>query len=187
MPAKDEYAIVLDFLPHGKPTQRKAEPLAQVIGEKYFNLLEVVIKEGVVLKPKDKIYIGEGKREEVKYIKGKIKYDELTGFAKRSLEEVLPKLIEVNEKRLVNFFNNALPITTRLHSLELLPGIGKKHLWRVIRERKKKPFESFEDLKKRVEMLPDPRKMIFKRILDELQEKDRHRIFVGVDFFNRKL
>ena len=51
--------------------------LAQVIGEKYFNLLEVVIKEGVALKPKDKIYIGEGKREEVKYIKGKIKYDEL--------------------------------------------------------------------------------------------------------------
>jgi len=50
---KDDYLIVLDFLPYGKPGDRRAEPIAQGIGEQYFNLLEVVIKEGIHLKPKD--------------------------------------------------------------------------------------------------------------------------------------
>ena len=47
---KDDYVIVLDFLPHGKPTDRKAEPIIQAIGEKFLNLVGVIIKEGVVLK-----------------------------------------------------------------------------------------------------------------------------------------
>ena len=179
---KDEYAIVLDFLPRGKPTDRKAEPLAQVLGEDYFNLLEVVIKEGIFLKPKERIYIGPDKREKVKYIRGKIRYNQLTSLAKDTLNEVLEELVSKKEKQLVNFFNIAGPISTRLHSLEILPGIGKKHLWKIIEERKKKPFESFEDLKKRVEMMPNPKKVIIKRILEELEGKDRYRLIVGAPF-----
>jgi len=180
MIAKDEYIIVLDFLPHGKPTDRRAEPTAQGIGDKYLNLLEVVIKPGINVKLGDRLYIGEGKREKVKYIRGRIRYDQLTSYAKSNLEEVLQELVKKEEKRFVNVFNKAGPITTRMHSLELLPGIGKKHLWAIIEERKKKPFESFDDLQKRIEMLPDPRKMVIKRILEELQGKDRHRLFVSV-------
>ena len=45
MVAKDSYVIVLDFLPHGRPGDRRAEPIAQAIGEKFFNLLEIVIKD----------------------------------------------------------------------------------------------------------------------------------------------
>ena len=82
------------------------------------------------------------------------------------------------KKRFADFFNRATHITTRLHQLELLPGVGKRHLWAIIEERKAKPFESFEDLKKRVPLLPDPKKMIIKRILDELEDKDKHRMFV---------
>ncbi len=51
-------------------------------------------------------------------------------------------------------------------------------MWAIIGERKKKKFESFEDLKKRVDMLPDPKRMIKRRIIDELKETDRHRLFV---------
>ncbi len=177
---RDEYAIVLDFLPRGKAIDKRPEPLAQVIGDKFFNLLEIVIKEGIFVKPKERVYIGPDKRDKVKYIRGKIRYDQLTSISKDILIEVLEELIEKNEKRLINFFNYARPISTRLHSLELLPGIGKKHLWKIIQERKKKPFENFSDLKKRVEMIPDPKKTILKRILEELQEKDRYRLFVGV-------
>jgi putative nucleotide binding protein len=52
-------------------------------------------------------------------------------------------------------------------------------LWEIISARKKKPFESFEDLQNRVSMLPDPRKMIVKRIIKELEGADRHRLFVA--------
>ena len=176
---KDDYLIVLDFLPYGKPGDRKAEPIAQGIGDKYFNLLEVVVKEGLQLKPKDRVYIGPEKREEVKYIKGRIRYEDLTTLAKENLKEVLNEIVERDEKRFVDFFNKAGPITTRLHSLELLPGIGKKHMWEIIQERKKKLFESFEELQKRIPMLPNPKRIIVERILEELQNKDRHRLFVA--------
>lgn len=178
MKMKDEYLIILDFFPHGKPGDRKAEPIAQGIGENYFSLLEVAIKEGIVVKPKDKIYIGSEKRDEVKYIKGRISFDELTTFAKNLLKEIIEEIVEKNEKKFTEFFNKAGPITTRLHSLELLPGIGKKHMWEIIQERKKKYFDNFENLQKRISMLPNPKKMIVKRIMDELQSKDRHRLFV---------
>jgi putative nucleotide binding protein len=179
MVAKDDYVIVLDFLPHGRSGDRKAEPLAQAIGEKFFNLLEIIIKDGVAIKPKDKLYIGGDKREEVKYIRSRIDYSQLTNFSKAELESTIKDLINSDEKKFVDFFNRAGPLTTRLHSLELLPGIGKRHMWEIINERKKKPFENFTDLKQRVSMLPDPNKMIIKRILDELQSKDRHRLFVA--------
>lgn len=179
MPAKDEYIIVLDFLPSGKPSDRRAEPLVQGLGERFFNLLEVVVKENVKVKPKDRLYIGEGKREEVKYIKGRTTYSELTSYAKTVLEETVNEIVTKEEKRFVDFFNRAGALTTRFHSLELLQGIGKRHLWNIIEERKKKPFESFKDLQERVEMLADPKKMIVRRIIDELEGKDRHRLFVG--------
>lgn len=178
MPMKDEYLIILDFFPHGKPGDKRAEPLVQGIGESFFNLLEVVIKEGKVVKPFDRVYIGEEKREEVKYIRGRIKYHELTSYARGILEKVIEDVIEKNEKRFVEFFNKAGPLTTRLHSLELLPGIGKKHMWEIIRERKERPFTSFADLQKRISMLPNPKRMIVKRIIEELQSKDRHKLFI---------
>ena len=64
--------------------------------------------------------------------------------------------------------------------MELLPGVGKKHMWQIIEERKDKPFESFADLKKRVKLLPDPEKSILRRILLELDGKEKHRLFVDV-------
>ena len=176
---KDDYVIVLDFLPHGKPGDRKVEAIAQALGEKFFNLLEIVIRDDVVVKPKDRIYTGEDKRDQVQYIRGRIGYSELTNYAKNEVESIIQELVNKDEKRFVNFFNLAGPITTRLHSLELLPGIGKKHMWDIINQRKTKQFENFEDLQKRVEMLPDPKKTVIKRIMDELEGKDRYRLFVA--------
>ncbi len=179
MIAKDDYIIVLDFLAHGKANDRRAEPLVQGVGNKYFNLLEVVVKDGITVKPKDKLYVGDDKREEVKYIRGRINYDELTSFSKSSIEEVLNEIVTTEEKRFADFFNKTGPVTTRLHTLELLPGIGKKHMWQIITERKKKPFESFKEIQNRVQMLPDPKRMVIRRIIDELEGKDRYRLFVA--------
>jgi len=180
---KDEYAIVLDFLARGKPGDRKAEPVAQILGEKFLSLLEIVIKPNMIVKPRDRIYIGEQAREQVEYIRGRISYTDLTSYAKTELEGVLSDLVTKDEKRFVEFFNKAGSITTRLHSLELLPGIGKKHMWDVINARKKKPFESFADLQQRVEMLPDPKRILIRRMIDEFEEKDRYRLLVGSGLF----
>ena len=47
-----------------------------------------------------------------------------------------------------------------MHQLELLPGLGKKHMWEIIELRRDKEFESFADLKARVKLMPDPENAI---------------------------
>ena len=102
----------------------------------------------------------------------------LTSTARSELQFVIQKLVEANEPRFVQFFNKSQPLTTRMHQLELLPGLGKKHMWEILNERKIKDFESFSDIKKRVKLMPDPEKAIIKRIVQELEGTEKHRIFV---------
>ena len=177
----EEYAYVLDYLPEGyldlNSGRRTGKPVAQVLGEKAFTLLEVTPKVDLMLY--ERVFVGKGNRDKILLINKKISYNDLTDTAKAELPYVVEEIIKNNEERFVQFFNVAPPITNRLHSLELLPGIGKKHMWEIIEERQREPFKSFEDLRKRVKGLPDPVKMIAKRIVDELQDKDRYKLFVG--------
>jgi putative nucleotide binding protein len=58
----------------------------------------------------------------------------------------------------------------------LIPGIGKKYMWQVINEREKRVFESFDDLQRRTE-LPNPVKLVTKRVLEELEGDSKYRLF----------
>ena len=181
---KEEIAIVLDFLPNGypfddRPTYVKSA-IAQAIGKEKFVLLELVPKKEVHLQPHEEVYIGEGKRDKIHHIVGKLVLNKLTKTAQAELEHVIKDIINKNEKKFVDFFNNAQPLSTRMHQLELLPGLGKKHMWQVIESRKEKPFESFKDLKERVKLMPDPEKVVVRRILQELEGAEKHKLFVDV-------
>ena len=179
----EEHAYVLDFLPHGRPGIRptgragyRAGALVQLLGEEFFTLLEALVKEGVVLKPHNRVYVGKQAREEITYIIGRITHDELTAAAKMELPAVISKIVHNREREFVDFFNTAHAMTPRMHALELIPGIGKKYMWQVIDERERKPFENFEDLQNRTE-IPDPVKLITKRILEELAGESKYRLF----------
>jgi len=181
MQAREETAIVLDFLPHGypfdtRPLHRKT-PIAQAMGKLNFTILELIPKKGINLQPNEEIYIGEGKREKIHHVVGKIPLSKLTVTAKGELEFIVKKLVKTQEQKFIDFFNKAGPISTRRHQLELLPGIGKKHMWEILEKRDEKPFENFEDLKGRVKLIPDPEKAVIKRILMEINEEDKHKIF----------
>ncbi|MEM4336480.1 MAG: DUF655 domain-containing protein [Candidatus Woesearchaeota archaeon] len=179
---KEEYAIVLDFLPNGYPMDPrpmfKKIPIAQAIGKEHFSLLELAPKKDVFLQPHEEVYIGEGKRDKIHHIIGKINSKKLTATAMEELKHFVEEAVKKNEKKFVDFFNNARPLTTRMHQIELLPGFGKKHMWEILKAREEKPFESFDDLKNRVKLIPDPKTAIIKRILQELSGEEKHCIFV---------
>jgi putative nucleotide binding protein len=178
----EDRGIVLDFLPQGKADDPRPihlrEQLAQVLGDTFFTLLEVVPKEGVTLVPHERVAIGKEQRDKVDRVKHRVSYTELSAAAKAELPSAVEKLISENPDRFLDFFNKAPPITTRFHQLELLPGIGKKLMWAIIEERKKGPFKSFQDLEKRVKGLSDAKKMIAKRVAMELEGVDKYRAFV---------
>lgn len=181
--AKEENAIVLDFLPNGYSDDKRPfhlkEPIIQAMGKDHFTLLELVPAEGVKLAPHEEIYIGEGKREQVSYIKAALFFDRLTQTAKSVLNDVVRNLVEKNEEKYVEFFNNAGPISLRAHQMELLPGVGKRHAKDLLAEREKDPFTSFQNIKQRVPAV-EPAKQIIGRIMEELEGKDRFRLFVRV-------
>lgn len=177
---REEYAIVLDYLPEGVTSlpSYKRYPVAQTIGCDFFVLLEVTPKEGVQFKVREKVYVGRGERDKVRTIKRRIRYEELTSTAKSELPEVVEEIVAENEKKYVNFFNNARAISLKHHQLELLPKIGKKQLMKILEEREKRPFESFVDIDERVKGLPNSKKLIAERILEEIEGGVEHRLFV---------
>lgn len=173
---REEYAWVLDFLPYGYPSDSRPayqkQPLAQGIGETHFTLLEMVPKDNMEPELYSRVYIGEGEREVIDHVKRRINYEELTHGAKLELPYVIEEIVKSNEDRFVEFFNEAQPLTTRLHMLELLPGIGKKLMWAIIDARKQGEFESFEDLCDRVKGVHNPPKLIAGRIEEELKKEN---------------
>jgi len=175
----EEYAYVLDFLPHGRPGARpsyRAGALVQVVGEEFFTLLEALVKEGIMVKPYERVYVGKDPRDKITYILGRIGYDELTSSAKMELPGVVEKIVLNRENWFINFFNTAQAITPRMHALELIPGIGKKYMWQIINERERTPFKNFDDLQQRAN-IPNPAKLITKRILEELAGESKYRLF----------
>ncbi len=178
---KEETAIVLDFLPNGYPfdtrPSHKKTPIVQALGSDKFVLLELVPKKGEAVSTSETIYIGEGKRDKIHHILGRLPVNKLTSTAKSELKFMIKEVVDKKEKLFIDFLNNAQPLSTRMHQLELLPGLGKKHMWEIINTREEKPFESFEDIKNRVKLLPDPKKIIIKRILAEIEGKEKYRLF----------
>ncbi|MCD6370761.1 MAG: DUF655 domain-containing protein [Thermoplasmata archaeon] len=180
----EDYAYILDYLPQGRLEEKsfRRVPLAIAVGEKEFKLFELIPKPNVSLIIGERIYIGKDleKREKIEHVKRRIAYNELTNAAKSELPYVLEEIVKRREEDFVRFFNEARPITTRLHMLELLPGLGKKTMWAILEERKKGPFKSFEDLRNRVKLTHHPVKLIVNRILYELQHRyEKYKIFVA--------
>jgi len=175
---KEEYAIVLDYLPNGYPLEKKMIPIVQAIGEKDLTLLELVPRRGENFEIGERVYIGEGKRDKVYYILGRLDREKISESAKAQLEEFIKKIVKERENEFVDFFNKSEAINKRVHQLEFLPGLGKKHMKDILTQRKEKSFESFEDIRKRIPNLPDPEKAVERRIFKELVERERYNLFV---------
>jgi putative nucleotide binding protein len=181
-PEKEDYAWVLDYLPYGSNTDKRPayqkKPLVQAIGDKHFALMELVPKEGASPEIQSKVYVGDGDRDVIDHVKHRIHFDDLSHGAQLELPFVLEVCVKDQEEKFVKFFNDAHPITTRLHMLELLPGIGKKLMWAIIDERKKGEFKDLQDLHDRVGGVHIPQKIIVNRILEELKDDNiKYRLF----------
>lgn len=172
----EDYVLILDYLPNGRPDapRGRSEPIAYGLGESQFSLLELIPKPGVNLATGEKVYIGKDveKRTKIAKVKGRVDYPQLSAGAHGELPYVLLELVKTQEGRFIKFYNEAPPISTRYHSLELLPGLGKKTMLGIVEERRKGEFKTFDDLKQRVSAIHAPDKLISHRI--ELELSDPH-------------
>ena len=175
MPNED-YSIVLDYLPRGKSTGYRSEPLCQILGMEFFTILEAVPKAD--LKIGETVYVGKDERPKIGIIKRRISFSELTSTAQIELPKAIEKAVLENGARFLSFFNDSASLSLRMHQLELLPGLGKKHMHEVLSEREKKKFESFAEITQRIHLMPDPMKLLVRRIMQEIQgEGGKHYLF----------
>ena len=180
--AESVAAVVLDYLPHGRAEddrpQYQKSALAYAVGASDFRLYEFELEADAGLSIGDRVSVdppGEGVASA-----REVGYDDLSSGAQSELEYVVEDVVHEEDERFVDFYNEAQPITLRIHQLNLLPGIGKKLRNTILDERKRKPFEDFEDLEERVPGLHDPDGVLVDRIMQELREDDlKYQIFVG--------
>jgi len=186
----EDFAYVLDVFPASEYRAQvpniivhRNEFVAQLLGEEFFTLLEAAVPRDRKPAVGSRIYIGKDVPRSVLRILRRINYEDLTAGSRMILENVILKILEENEKRFVSFFNSARPVTPRMHALELIPGIGKKIAMKIISERSVKPFESYEDLRKRGGV-QDPVKALAQRIFEELSNpEEKYRLFVRAPIF----
>jgi putative nucleotide binding protein len=172
--------VLLDVLPNGRPDDdrppHRKSPVAYGLGTASFRLYELSLTDDADVSVSDWIDIdgpSVGRYHEVSV-------DDLTRNAAAEIEYAVADIVESDERRFVDFYNEAGPITLRLHQLNLLPGVGKKLRNNVLDERKRGPFESFEEVSERVSGLHSPRDVIVERIVEEIREEDlKYRRFAG--------
>ncbi len=185
MRRREEYGYVIDVLPPEVATYRLPARVRRdfphdatyvhVVGEEYFTLLEATLKRGAVVEVGERVYVGSGTRDKIDKIVRRVKYDELQAQGRENLAVVIKKLVNEREGKFVKWFNEAGPITIKLHSLELLRGVGKKKLQEILEERRKKPFTSYDDVKQRIGV--DLAELVVDRILRELSGSDPYYVF----------
>ena len=175
----EEHAYVLDFKSRSKSItiRGKTGIIITAIGEERLTLLEVLGIEDTTFEVGEKIYIGKEGRSKIQSVLGKMTYEQISSSAKNEIPVVVQSIVRKNEQRFVDYLNNAQPLTPRVHSLELIPGIGKTYLSVLIQERERKPFESYDDIVRRTH-LKEPIIHLTKRILEEISGETRMNIFV---------
>jgi putative nucleotide binding protein len=179
----ESYAYVLDYLPNGRQTERgfHREPLALAVGETELKLLELVPRTGAKLVVAARIPLVPiaNVPPPIDHVRRRVGYEELTTTARSELPAALEKIVRANSARYLRFFNESPAVSRRFHLLELLPGIGKKTMQSIVEERKRAPFQSFEEIEARLHV-KSPERLIVGRIEQELSGvEDKYRLFVA--------
>ena len=175
----EEHAYVLDSKLRAKSTtvHGRTGIIIIAIGEERLTLLEILGTENSTFDIGEIIYIGKEGRTKVQSVLGKIDHAKISDSAKNEIPEVINLIVTKNEKKFVDYINNAQSLKPRILALELIPGIGKTYLNAIIKEREKGQFESFNDIEKRVG-LKEPIKHLSQRVIEEISGEARMNLFV---------
>lgn len=175
----EEYAYVLDFVTRGKSTTVRGRDgiIVTAIGEERLTILELLAMPNSTFEIGERVYIGKEGSTKILSVLGRLEHEHISSSAQSELNAVIEKIVMQNEKRFVDYLNNAQPLTPRIHALELIPGIGKTYMKTMLEEREKKKFTDFKDLQERVG-LKEPAKQIAKRIIEEITGETRMSLFV---------
>ncbi len=172
-------SFVIDFYPHGKSlSHRRSEdynPLVVVVTAEEFQFYDAILTVGSEFSVDEDLLLSPRNRHIIRL--NQIRYSQLSSSALTNLPAAIKKIVITYESRYVTFFNQAHPLTSQMHQLQLLPGIGQKRLWSILEARKTNLFSSFSDFSKRTN-ISDPISIFTNRILLELEDSPKYLLFI---------
>ena len=177
----EDYAYVLDVLPEGRPDSKRRfrrEAVVYGLGIEEFKIFDMKPVPGAAINIGDRCYIGKEteERTQIDHVRARVNFVELTHTAQSELGFVLDEIVKENEDKFIQFYNHAGPISRRYHSLELIPGLGKKTMNLIVNNR---PYKTFEEMEEKIPNFRNPEKYISQRIESEIKESDqKYRLFV---------
>ena len=177
----EDYAYVLDVLTEGRPDSKRRfrrEPVVYGLGIEEFKIFDMKPILGAPINIGDRCYIGKEteERTQIDHVRARVNYKELTHTAQSELSFVLDEIVRENEEKFIQFFNHAGPISRRYHSLELIPGLGKKTMNLIVQNR---PYTGFREMEEKIPNFRNPEKYISQRIENEIKATDqKYRLFV---------
>ena len=171
-------SIVIDFYPYGKSLSRRRSedynPLAVVVTVDWFQFFDVILNKKSKYSLNDLLELTPTNRKILRT--NHLEYQQLSNSALEVLPKVIVNIISTYESRFIKFLNQAHPLTTQMHQLQLLPGIGQKRLWLILEARKKGNFSTFSDFTSRTG-ISDPMSLFLNRILEELKGSQKYSLF----------
>ena len=177
----EDYAYVLDVLPEGRPDSKRRfrrEAVVYGLGIEEFKIFDMKPISGAAINIGDRCYIGKEteERKQIDHVRARVNFTDLTHTAQSELSFVLDEIVKENEEKFIQFYNHAGPISRRYHSLELIPGLGKKTMNLIVSNR---PYKTFEEMQEKIPNFRNPEKYISQRIENEIRESDqKYRLFV---------
>ena len=177
----EDYAYVLDVLTEGRPDSKRRfrrEPVVYGLGIEEFKIFDMKPVFGAAINIGDRCYIGKAteERTQIDHVRARVNYKELTHTAQSELGFVLDEIVRENEEKFIQFYNHAGPISRRYHSLELIPGLVKKTMNLIVKNR---PYTSFREMEEKIPNFRNPEKYLSHRIENEIKETDqKYRLFV---------
>ena len=127
--AKEENAIILDFLPYGYVMEQKMMPIAQAIGTSGFTLLQLVPRRGEKFEVGD-LKLDASKREvkaKNKVVQLTIREFDLLHYLIKNSNRIVSKE-EILEKVWGGGDSLMLSETVEVHISSIRKKVGKKHI-----------------------------------------------------------
>lgn len=147
--------------------------IVTALGEKRFILLEMLAKPKTQFESGERIEVDE----RIQAVLGKLDYSMIPETAIQEIPRTIHSIVESCEARFIKYLNVAGLVTAQVHSIGMLPGVGKAILKAILSEREAHPFTSYADIESRTGWR-NPTENLVQRIRDEIEGRTGTRLFV---------
>ncbi len=175
----EKFAYVIGIKRRAKSViiKNKSGDILYALGQKFLNIMEILIYDNVMFEAGSKIPIDAVNRLNILSVLGRVQYKKTPDDIADAISPIVDTIVAKEEERFVEFINTAGPLTYRIHSLKTIPGISEKLSQNIIMERDDRKFDSYADIEERASVR-NIAKNISSRIKEEIIDDTKTNVFV---------